>query len=367
MTLWATGNNTSQVDIGGNSPTTITVNDPADATQITAVAAKASPSVVTITVLGEQGGGSGSGVVLSEDGYILTNNHVVTLDGAVSDPRIRVTTHTGRILDAEIVGTDAISDLAVIKVDGADDLEPAGFADSDALNVGDTAIAIGSPLGLAGTVTSGVVSALNRSITVQSSAIPEESQQEAPQTPDGPFDFWFDGPGQEEQPRSSGTISLGVIQTNAAINHGNSGGALLDGNGNVIGINVAIAGSGGSIGVGFAIPANLAQRVAEELMEDGEASHGLLGANVLDVQEDQAQADSAVIGASVVEVTQGGAAEAAGVRAGDIVTEFNGVPITGKTDLTAQVRALPAGAEAELTYVRDGEATSVEVTLGELP
>ena len=257
----------------------VNVNDADDATLITAVAAKASPSVVTISVSASAGGGTGSGVILSEDGYVLTNTHVVTLDGAVADPDIQVATNDGRLYDATIVGTDPISDLAVIKLDGATDLQPAEFADSDELNVGDTAIAIGAPLGLAGTVTNGIVSALNRSITIASSAAPEESdgtEEETP-TPESPFDFWqFDVPGQEQgTPSASSTISLSVVQTDAAINPGNSGGALLDSDGNVIGINVAIASAGsssgqsGSIGVGFAIPSNLAQRVADELIANG--------------------------------------------------------------------------------------------------
>ncbi len=162
-----------------------------------------------------------------------------------------------------------------------------------------------------------------------------------------------------------------MIQTDAAINPGNSGGALLDSEGKVIGINVAIASAGssqgqaGSIGVGFAIPSNLAQRVADELIKDGAATHGLLGASVVDATSDP-EADAEVVGALIKELTQGGAASAAGLQVGDIVTKFNGVPITGSTDLTAQVRALAAGAKTELIYVRDGRATTIEVTLGQL-
>src|SRR5690606_19035001 len=210
---------------------------------------------------------------------------------------------------------------------------------------------IGAPLGLSNTVTSGVVSALNRSITVASSAAPDT--EEAPETPDapdgwGPFDFWeFDnGPRSGSTPTSS-TIALPVIQTHAAINPGSSGGALLDEEGKVIGINVSIASTGntgsstaGSIGVGFAIPANLAKRVASALIEAGTASHGLLGATVADVTDDRA-IDSDVVGASIQSVTPDGAAEQAGLKQGDVVVEFEGLPITGKTDLTAQVRVLP--------------------------
>jgi putative serine protease PepD len=379
VALWASSSNAGSSPVTGSaSPTTITVNDTTSATQVTAVAAKAIASVVTISVTSDTAGGTGSGVVISKDGYILTNTHVVTLDGAASDGTVSVTTSDGRLLKATIVGTDPISDLAVIKVDDVDDLQPAEFADSAKLNVGDTAIAIGAPLGLAGTVTDGIVSALNRSITIASSAVPEEESSEdtAPdQGGESPYDFWnFDIPGQDSPTTtSSSTISLSVIQTDAAINPGNSGGALLDSDGKVIGINVAIASAGtssgeqsGNIGVGFAIPANLAQRIAEEIIADGSATHGLLGAQVLDVTEDENLADPSIVGASIREVSAGGAAAAAGLKAGDIITKFNGLPITGKTDLTAQVRSLAAGAEATITYVRDGKASEVDVTLGEL-
>ncbi len=287
-------------------------------------------------------------------------------------------TNDGRLISAKIVGIDPISDLAVIQLADTSNLQPAEFADSSKLNVGDGAIAIGAPLGLAGTVTDGIVSALNRSITIASSALPDTSTNND-QAPDAqsPFDFWnFDLPGQNQSntpTSSSQTISLSVIQTDAAINPGNSGGALLDSEGRVIGINVAIASAGsssggqsGSIGVGFAIPANLAQRIAGELIATGKATHGLLGASVADVTEDTTQTNSTVVGASIVELTSGGAASAAGLAVGDIITGINGLPVTGKTDLTAQVRALAAGSKATLNYVRDGKPATVDVTLGSL-
>ncbi|WP_309617828.1 trypsin-like peptidase domain-containing protein [Salinibacterium sp.] len=376
VTMWAGSNNVSAPIVSGASPTTITVNDTKSVNQITAVAAKASPSVVTINVASSNSGGTGSGIVLSKDGYVLTNTHVVTLDGAAGDATVKVTTNDGRLLNATIVGTDPISDLAVIKIGGVDDLQPAGFADSSKLNVGDTAIAIGAPLGLAGTVTNGIISALNRSITIASSAVPEQSDNTAPtpnsQDPYGLFNF--DVPGQTPSAASSATIALSVIQTDAAINPGNSGGALLNSDGEVIGVNVAIASAGGSggggqsgsIGVGFAIPSNLAQRVADEIIANGTATHGLLGASVGDVTDMATTADNQVVGAVVKEITQGGAAAGAGLKAGDVITRLNSIPVTGKTDLTAQVRALAAGASATVTYVRDGTAGESKVTLGEL-
>lgn len=382
VTIWATSMNAGTPVVSNASPTTITVNDASSATQTTAVAAKALPSVVTISVSGDASGGTGSGVVLSKDGYVLTNTHVVTLDGEIANPAITVQTSDGRLLAATVVGTDPISDLAVIKIEGATDLQPASFADSSKLNVGDTAIAIGAPLGLAGTVSSGIVSALNRSITIASSAAPDDSgdgsgdgTDPSPQTPEqSPYDFWQfqTDPGQATTPTSS-TISLTVIQTDAAINPGNSGGALLNSDGEVIGINVAIASASssstsqsGSIGVGFSIPSNLAKRISAELIADGTATHGLLGASVADVTEDPAQTDPTVVGASIVDLVAGGAAASAGLKVGDIITGFDGLPITGKTDLTAQVRALAAGEKATVSYVRNGTVDEVTVTLGSL-
>ena len=376
VSLWAVNANSSSVSGGNANPTTITVNDADDATTITAVAATASPSVVTISASSGDTAGTGSGVVLSEDGYVLTNTHVVTLDGAAATANIEVEMADGRLMTATLVGTDPIVDLAVIKIDDVTDLVPLEFADSSKLNVGDTAIAIGAPLGLAGTVTNGIVSALNRSITVASSAVPETSGDTGdngsePDT-ESPFDFWnFDIPGNEDAPTTAtSTISLPVIQTDAAINPGNSGGALLDSDGKVIGINVAIASAGGSsaagsIGVGFAVPSNLAKRVSGEIIASGSASHGLLGANVADVTL-ASNPDTTTVGASIQEVTSGGAAEAAGLKSGDIVTKFNGVPITDRTDLTAQVRMLAGGDSAEIVYVRNGDASSATVTVGEL-
>src|SRR3954464_1593690 len=180
----------------------VVVNRSENATTVPAVAAKSSPSVVTISVAGGQSAGTGSGIVLNKDGYVLTNTHVVTLDGATADAKIQVTMSDGRIYSATVVGTDPIVDLAVIKLDGATNLTPMTFADSSDLNVGDSAIAIGAPLGLSGTVTDGIVSALNRSITVASSAVPDTqgddtNGQGGDNNSQGPFDFWnFDMPGQ---------------------------------------------------------------------------------------------------------------------------------------------------------------------------
>jgi putative serine protease PepD len=342
---------------GVSAPQTVTVNTANDATVITGVAAEAMPSIVTLDVSGSRAGGSGSGVVISPDGYIITNAHVVTVGGQEADPSIRVTTSDGRIWSSEVIGTDPVSDVAVIKIDTGFPLAPIAVGDSSALNVGDDTVAIGAPLGLSNTVTLGIVSALNRSITVGSSETDGE----------GPGQFDFDLP--FGQPNSNTSVSLPVIQTDASINPGNSGGALLNAQGELIGINVAIAsnttnGQGaGSIGLGFAIPSNYAMRVANELISGGSASHGLLGATVTDSAYNP---DAVVSGALIDSVSPGGAADAAGLRSGDVVTHFNGYPITNRIDLTAQVRTLPGGTETSLTYVRAGQSVTIKVTLDEL-
>lgn len=376
VAAWTVSSNQAAGTGSDSSPQTITVNNPDDVTAVTAIAAKASPSVVTISVSSDSGGGTGSGVVLSADGYVLTNTHVVTLDGSSSDGTIEVTAYDGRLYTAQIVGLDPIVDLAVIKLDDASGLQPIEFADSSKLNVGDQAVAIGAPLGLANTVTDGIVSALNRSIQIASSAVPDDTSEqdsdgEGEQNGDGgPFDFWNFGQEPGGSTTQSASISIPVVQTDAAINPGNSGGALVNSQGELIGVNVAIASAGGnstgsqsgSIGVGFAIPANLAQRVADEIIADGAATHGLLGATVKDATSET----SDTVGAQINELTGGGAAETAGLKPGDVITEFNGLPVTSSTDLTAQVRALAAGTTTSLTYVRDGKSTTVDVKLGKL-
>ncbi|TFC83558.1 S1C family serine protease [Cryobacterium sp. TMT3-29-2] len=371
VTAFVLTNQTSGVPASqAEGPSTVVVNNTDSVSQITAVAAKATPSVVTIDASDGSSGGTGSGVILSEDGYVLTNTHVVTLDGAAADARIQVTASDGKLYSATIVGTDPISDLAVIKLEGVSGLTPIKWADSGKLNVGDSAIAIGAPLGLSSSVTDGIVSALNRSISIASSAAPSTPDNAAPDEDQSPF--FFDLPDQNGDPAqapSTGSISLSVIQTDAAINPGNSGGALLNAKGELIGINVAIASAGGdsaaagSIGVGFSIPSNLAKRVSDELIATGTASHGLLGASVTSAA---GSPESTTVGALISEVSPGGAAEKAGLRKGDIVTNLNDLPITDANDLTAQVRALAAGDTADLTYVRDGKSVTVSVTVGEL-
>lgn len=351
------------------SPSTVIVNDTDSVDQTTAIAAKVVPSVVTISVSSGSSGGTGSGVVLTADGHVVTNTHVVTLDGQAADPELTVTTSDGKLYSAEIVGTDPTYDLAVIKLTDASGLTPIEFADSTKLNVGDQTVAVGAPLGLSNTVTAGIVSALNRSIRIASSAAPE-GEEDSPQQGQGDPPFQFDF-GQGQQQSATRSISIAVIQTDAAINPGNSGGALAGDDGKLIGINVAIASTGGSssssppgsIGVGFSIPSVIAKRISDEIIENGKATHGLLGAIVGDAA---AQPNATMLGAYIIEVTSGGPADAAGLKKGDVVTSFNGFPVTNATDLVAQVRALAAGSTAPIVYVRDGKTISAEVTLGSL-
>jgi putative serine protease PepD len=355
--------------VAGNG--TVEITNPDTATAITAVAAAAKPSVVTLEVNSNTASGTGSGVIISSDGYILSNAHVVTVDGGASDPSVRVQLSDGRLLQAKVVGVDPYSDLAVVKVD-ATDLPAVKWADSSDLNVGDLTVAIGAPLNLADTVTSGVVSALNRGISVGSPLVPQNPGQSPEEAPENPWDFRFDVPNPDAQAPSTGggQVTLAVIQTDASINPGNSGGALLNGAGELIGINVAIAspaasssGAAGSAGLGFAIPSNLAKRVSESLIAGDAPSHGLLGTTVTDSENDPL---ATVAGALLGEVVRGGAADKAGLRSGDVVTSVNGITIDDGTSLSALVRFNAGGSAITLGYVRDGAPGEVEVMLGTL-
>lgn len=336
------------------SPAPIVVNNADSVTWVTAAAASAQPSVVTISVSSGTNGGNGSGEFLTEDGYILTNTHVVTLDGATANPSIEVKTYDGHVYAAKLIGTDPTNDLAVIKIEADTLFKPITFADSDKVNVGDNVVAIGAPLGLANTVTKGIISALNRTIQVSSAAAPDSQSG-------GGLQLW-------NNQSNAAPINLDVIQTDAAINPGNSGGALVNDKGELIGVNVAIASAGGStggsIGVGFSIPSNTAKRIATEIMKTGKASHALLGAQVTDSTNSNASA-SFTVGALVKSVTAGGAAEAAGIQANDVIVKFNQREITSAGELMAAVRQQPAGAKATVEYVRGGKNVTVNVTLGD--
>jgi putative serine protease PepD len=307
------------------------------------VAAAVLPSVVSITIQVQGGEGQGSGVVLSSDGLILTNNHVAS--EAQNDGDMTVTFSDGTHADAEVVGLDPASDLAVIRAKDVDNLTPAKLGSSADLHVGDTVLAIGSPLGLDGSVSAGIVSAVNRAITLggEQSQDPFGSQQSA-------------GP----------TAVVDAIQTDAAINPGNSGGALINARGEVVGINTAIAStagglSGGSqagnIGVGFAIPIDDARDIADQLVDNGQATHAYLGVQVGDADN----------GALLGGIESGSPAADAGLQDGDVVTKVDDKQVSDATDLTAAIRAHAPGDKVTITYERDGDESTADVTLGTLP
>ncbi|HKY65418.1 MAG TPA: trypsin-like peptidase domain-containing protein [Acidimicrobiales bacterium] len=309
-------------------------------------AAAVLPSVVSISFESGQVAGSGSGIVISEDGQILTNNHVVAQ--AADGGSLGVTFSDGSTADAEIVGRDPATDLAVIQAQDVSGLTPATLGSSSDLQVGDTVLAIGSPLGLDGSVSAGIVSALNRAITLQG----EDPQQQSP----------FGG--QSAGPADTAVID--AIQTDAAINPGNSGGALINADGEVVGINTAIASlaqgtssEGGNIGVGFAIPIDTARDLAQQLIDHGSVTHAYLGVSIADADTGS--------GALVGGVEEGQPAAEAGLREGDVITKVDDKDVTDAASLTAAVRSKAPGDEVQVTFTRDGDSQTAEVTLGELP
>lgn len=296
-----------------------------------AVAKEVSDSVVAIDVSTGDGEAKGSGVVISDKGYIATNNHVIS--GA---QQIQVTLANGAMYSAQVVGTDTTTDLAVLKLDNPpSDLKVAEFADSDDLAVGESVMAIGNPLGYDDTVTTGIVSALNRPVTV---------------TDD-----------------DNNAIVTNAVQIDAAINPGNSGGPTFNAAGQVIGINSSIAstasssGTAGSIGIGFAIPSNLVKRVTNEIIDNGSVKHVVLG---ITIKSSSVEADGVTRGCAQVQaVTDGGPASKAGVKAGDSIVAFNGKAVNNNYSLLGYVRASAMGDKVKLTVVRGGNTMDLEVTL----
>ncbi|MEV0601185.1 trypsin-like peptidase domain-containing protein [Streptomyces sp. NPDC050315] len=310
---------------------------------VAGIARTALPGVVTLHVRGGGEEGTGTGFVLDRRGHLLTNNHVVEAGGA--DGEISVTFSGGSTATGRVVGRDSGYDLAVVKVDGVSDLKPLTLGNSDDVRVGDPVVAIGAPFDLANTVTAGIISAKQRPITAG-------------------------GEGG-----AGGDVSyVDALQTDAPINPGNSGGPLVDGRAHVIGINSAIraAGSGdtlgaeqgGSIGLGFAIPINQGKRVAEELINNGRATHPVIGV-MLDMgySGDGARVSAKGRGGGAA-VTPGGPGARAGIKAGDLITEVDGGPVHSGEELIVKIRSHRPGDRLKLTVERDGRPRTVEITLG---
>lgn len=299
---------------------------------VAGIAQRVLPSVVSISTETPNGGGTGSGFIIDSAGYILTNNHVVEA-AATSGGSITVTLNDGKTIGATIVGRDSSYDLAVVKI-AVTNLPALQFGDSDKIQVGDTVIAVGSPLGLSGTVTSGIISAKNRAVTAGGST--------------GENSF------------------INALQTDAAINPGNSGGPLVDSTGAVIGVNSAIASLGssygsqpGSIGLGFAIPINQARKTAEQLIKTGKATYPVIGISI-----DMAYTGlGAKVANSATGVRAGGPAAKAGLKVGDVITNFDGKTINSPDELVVAIRAKSIGDRVKLTYVRGNTSHDVFVTL----
>jgi putative serine protease PepD len=298
------------------------------------VAAKVLPSVVKIDVSGSEGAGSGSGIILSSDGEILTNNHVAAIAG--DGGSMTVFFNDGSSAKASVVGTDPLTDTAVIKAEGVSGLTPATIGKSADLKVGESVVAIGSPFGLDSTVTSGIVSALNRPVDVGSAG---------------------DG----------NSTTYPAIQTDAAINPGNSGGALVDLNGNVVGINSSIRtassseGEAGSIGLGFAIPIDEVLPIVDQMSKGETPTHARLGISVSDVASQNGA--EVVQGAEVQDVSSGSTAAGAGIAKGDVITKVDDELITGADSLVATIRSYRPGDQVTVTYTHDGDTKTTQLTL----
>ena len=297
---------------------------------VAGIAQRVLPSVVSISTRSISGGGTGSGFVIDSNGYILTNNHVIS-KAAQTGGSIQVSLSDGSFYSAKVIGRDASYDLAVLKIT-ASGLKALQFGDSDAIAVGDLVIAIGSPLGLSGTVTTGIISAKNRAVTAGES--------------------------------NSESSFINALQTDAAINPGNSGGPLVDATGAVIGVNSAIASLGttsqlGSIGLGFAIPINQARKTADQLIKNGVATYPVIGVSLnMNYTENGAQVSTSGRG-----ILPGSPAEKAGLRGGDVIIEIDGKEIYSPEELIVSVRAKNVGDRVTLGFLRDGVKKTVTLTL----
>ena len=308
----------------------------------TSVADKVLPSVVTISARGTGGGGTGSGEVIKSDGYILTNNHVIAI--AANGGSVEVLFSDGTSQPATIVGRDVTTDLAVLKVQDTQGLKPIALGSSSSVQVGQPVVALGAPLGLSGTVTSGIVSALDRTVEV-----PAEDNKNV--------------------------LLVSAVQTDAAINPGNSGGALVNCADQLIGVPSAGAtvptenggSSAGNIGIGFAIPVDIAKTISNEIIATGTVTHAFFGLQTVPIPEAAAAEAGVSGGLYVAGVVPGGPAASAGLREGDVITEIDGAPATSNVQLQELTLTKKPGETVTLTYVRDGKTNKATVTLGSTP
>lgn len=310
----------------------VSVNDTIERApdSVAGVAERVLPSVVSISTTSRAGSGTGSGFFIRSDGFILTNNHVIS-DAATANGRITVKLNNGKRFSARVVGRNASYDLAVLKIN-VNSAPALQFGDSDAIQVGDNVIAIGSPLGLSGTVTAGIISAKNRAVTT----------------------------GGEDE-----TSFINALQTDAAINPGNSGGPLVNMSGAVVGVNSAIATLGnsfnasGSIGLGFAIPINQAKKTAEQLIATGRSVYPIMGVSI----DSRFTGTGALVAEQDEAVIAGGPADKAGIKPGDVIVEFEGLEITTSDELIVAIRSRDVGDRVSLVILRDGERIKLTLTL----
>ena len=306
---------------------------------VTSVADQVVPSVVTIGASGPGGGGTGSGEVIRPDGYILTNNHVISV-AAVSGGSVEVLFSDGHSAPAMITGRDPQTDLAVLKVQTSRQLKVISLGSSSAVKVGQPVVAIGAPLGLSGTVTSGIVSALDRTVQV---------------------------PGENDR----SALLVSAMQTDASINPGNSGGALVNCEGQLVGVPTAGAtvpnSGGGSIGLGFAIPVDLAKPIADEIIATGRVTHAFFGLDTVPIPPAAAEQAGLPVGLYIRGVTPGGPAATAGLRPADVITKIDGEPATSNIQLEELTLTKKPGDTVSITYTRDGRSATTTVTLAAQP
>ena len=334
--IGAAAGSSSAATLGGSA-------GPSGTCSVTAVADKVIPSVVTIAAKGPNGeSGVGSGEIIKSDGYILTNNHVIA--AAASGGSVEVLFSDGATAAATIAGRDPLTDLAVLKVQPPRGLKAIAMGSSQSVQVGEQVIAVGAPLGLSGTVTSGIVSAVDRTVQV---------------------------PGEN----NSSALLVSALQTDAAINPGNSGGALVNCDGELVGVPTAGASvpsssgeaSGGNIGLGFAVPVNVAKTISDEIIATGRATHAYFGLQTVPISAESAAQAGVPRGLFVAGVVSGSPAATAGLREGDVITKVSGQAATSNIQLQELTLTKKPGDTVALGYMRDGKEHTATVTLGTQP